>query len=1093
MIAPVYCITVVIYMFLLHYSVISLILFLAYQCKVRPPVVPNSDYIVKFYPISSNRNVLQNVSPATVSKIFCSPNACMSEFSGSCNAAILPVFSISVGSQSEGKNSWSENIILQADSSRTAAIVPTSKLPCTVNSSGDRILSDLLESKCSKVENLTIMFHNICHIVPKIDEIRILLSDRNAPSIACFCETFLTDTVPDSFLSVSSYSLYRRDRSGRAGGGIVIYVSDVVTSTVRSDLENENIEGLWLDVQYKKFKKTLGVIYRPPSSVTAWFDQFATVLEEPTLLDKDTIILGDFNIDLLQNLYEKNKLVQLTESFGLTQVIKEPTRITDQSATLIDHVYLSDTLSSAKTEAFVLDIGMSDHHPVMVILKADKRLKSGKHNQIEYRDFKHMNNSAFLQDLQLTNWDDIFETYDPNIAVGHLQDTLIRLTDMHAPTKLKRVKTGSRPKWLTNEIPSCIHYRNKLKKRSNKLEYTIARKRTKRLIKKAKEVHYKNLVNQNKHNPRNVWKLLRELKDPGKDKKPFQLKIDNITVTDPKTIANHFNSHFSNIARISAGIRSPSIIGLPSNRSNFEDFVIPRISETKVSKMINDLSPNKASGLDNIGANILKTAATVINSQITRICNLSIDTGKFPDAWKQAKIKPLHKSGSREEAKNYRPVSILPIMSKILERHVHDNLTKYLDEKDILTRFQSGFRKHHSCQTTLTYITDKWYSAINNNQLVGAVFLDLSKAFDLVPHSTLLNKLQQFKCSSQALEWFHSYLSGRTQRVVVSSELSDSTSINLGVPQGSILGPLLFKIFIDDLQRLPQNSDADLYADDCTLTAVASTVSELQHKLNSDLKLIQIWCDINGMKINTTKTTCMLITTKQKRASLGCSARLTLSLHDKILQNVQTQKLLGVLIDNNLTWKDYANVVIRKLNSNLFVFNKLKVFLDKYSKLTFHNAYIKPHLNYCCNIWGKCPKASRIAIDRQVKRSMRIILNKDLSHSSTDLYTELKWFPFEFHMQYQIALLIYKAFNHEAPSYISDLLLPVNNASLRSFSSANLQTPFVHKEIFKKSFTYSAAEVWNALPCNVKQASSVSLFKRTIRNHYFLLYRTTSQ
>ena len=273
-----------------------------------------------------------------------------------------------------------------------------------------------------------------------------------------------------------------------------------------------------------------------------------------------------------------------------------------------------------------------------------------------------------------------------------------------------------------------------------------------------------------------------------------------------------------------------------------------------------------------IGPRLLKLAAPFIADEVTYICNHSISNSIFPSKWKEAKVAPLHKNGPREEVNNYRPISILPVLSKVLEKHVHESLSDYLHQHKLLHKTQFGFRAQHSCETALVNMIDLWLNAIDNGQMIGVVLVDFKKAFDLVDHQILINKLEMYGIKDQALSWFKTYLTNRKQQVTINNSKSDFKHISCGVPQGSILGPLLFLLFINDLPLYTNNVFTDLYADDTTLYDVQDSMEQIEKNLQAALNNLHIWCRANGMILNSSKTKVMLVTTNQNK----CSAMITL-------------------------------------------------------------------------------------------------------------------------------------------------------------------------------------------------------------------------
>ena len=498
---------------------------------------------------------------------------------------------------------------------------------------------------------------------------------------------------------------------------------------------------------------------------------------------------------------------------------------------------------------------------------------------------------------------------------------------------------------------------------------------------------------------------------------------------------------------------------------------------------LSNLNVNKSTGLDNIGPRILKLSANVLAPSLLYIVNKSLITGEFPCSWKEAKIKPLFKSGAKDDKNNYRPISILPTVSKLIEKWVENKLSEYSNEYDLLHQSQSGFRSNHSTESAIVRMIDSWLKAVNDGKLTGCVMVDFRKAFDLVDHKILLNKLKCYKCNETCLSWFESYLSSRTQCVSLNNTISKPASITCGVPQGSILGPLLFLIFINDLPLALQKSVVvDLYADDTTFYDFQSDVFQLETNLQRALNLLHIWCQQNGMVLNTDKTKVMLITSRQKRLTLQ-NPGLSLRYSDIDIKMTPSEKILGVHVDDNLMWNNHFQHVSKKISSYLWLLSKIRSYLSVEHRLMFYNAYVKPHFDYCNTVWSNTSSGNINKISKLQRRACKLILAQDYTDIQEAL-ERLNILSFDQIFFLNKAKLMYKVYNNLAPVYLHELFqmrdISLDNtaSNLRSVAHKNYLLPQAKCNLYKGSFSYSGVVVWNSLPTNITVASSLETFVR---------------
>ena len=471
----------------------------------------------------------------------------------------------------------------------------------------------------------------------------------------------------------------------------------------------------------------------------------------------------------------------------------------------------------------------------------------------------------------------------------------------------------------------------------------------------------------------------------------------------------------------------------------------------------------------------------------------------FPDELKKAKVVPIPKTKDLTDVNNYRPISLLSVLSKPIERHIHKHTLQYLESHNLLYPLQSGFRPNHSCHTALTSLVDTWLSAMNKTEMSGAVFIDLKKAFDMVNHSILLNKLGMYLCHNSAtlqsttdiakvqnqetpsvIKLFKSYLTDRQQKVVVNGSSSSWGALTRGVPQGSVLGPLLFCIFINDLplQLNKENISCDLFADDATIHTQGRDINAINKNLQTGLNEVTSWCDENSMVLNPKKTESMIIANQQMHQRGPFSLDLTVK--EQTVVQVEDHKLLGVTIDSKLKWKYHIHKVCNKIARNIYLLSKLKPFVDTNTRKLFYNAKIRPHIDYSSTLWDKTSEAHIKRLNSLQRRAAKIIL-PDGKLTTDEKLDKLKILPLTKHLLYNKGILMYKIWKRDVPRYLSDLFK--RQQSKYSSSKKNFRLPLPQRDIFKSSLSFSGASLWNNLPTSVKDTDILSTFKENLHEH----------
>ena len=922
---------------------------------------------------------------------------------------------------------------------------------------------------------------NIRHILPNIDELRIIMANSSSPDALGVCETFLDPDIPNNRVAIDGCEFIRKDRSdtvNKTGGGLVLYIRDTVKYVRRAEYEVSEIETIWAEIKLPHAKPFLVcTIYRPPSALNEWIDLFEEEISIAQTTGLEVIIMGDLNIDL--KIPGNRKWKNLINLFDLKQLVQEPTRVTQTSATIIDHVYTSHPENIVN--CIVSDLSLSDHFPICFTRKINQRILKHKHITTSYRCFKNFDENSFL--LELTN--DLNTFVADELSVEEDFNTIIlKHLNEFAPIKNKRVKSKRLPEWFTPEITVMQNLRDKSKRLKQWDNYKRYRNRTRHLIKQSKRNFFTNCIDNSK-DTKSIWKHMRNATDGSNltsRRLPEELVINNERINDA-------NAYFTSIAD-----------GLAENRSNgstlntekigqFVDSKVPGhikfdisfINTEQVKSYINKLDLTKATGLDDLGPRIIKLAVNSLSPSIARLINKSIESGKFPSQLKIAKVFPVFKGGEKSDPSNFRPISILPTISKIFEKHVNKHLMAYLNKYKLLHKSQSGFRQKHSCQTALVKLVDDRAKCIDNGEMVGALFIDFRKAFDLVDHNILLRKLSLYKCTPSVLNWFKSYLSNRQQTIESETGFAGFASVRSGVPQGSILGPTLFLIFINDLPLYLEHCFCALFANDVTTHTHGKSVDAIEDNLQSEFENTLTWGKENKMQVHLTKTTCLLAGTRHQTHE-SCS--LSIKADDVYIQTVSKQKLLGVYIDQTLTWNPQIDYLCSNISSKISLLRQLSTYIPTHAQKLYYQGYILPLIDYGSVTWGATSNGNIERLSKLQKRAARIILHADFTTPSALMFKELGWLSVTDRLKHNKATLIYKALTNKAPNYIANLLKPmseVHTLNLRSTENGTLYVPRSRTSLYDGSFSCSALRLWNSLPKTVRNAGSLPTFKQSLK------------
>ena len=929
-----------------------------------------------------------------------------------------------------------------------------------------------------KFNGLSIGHLNVRSLLPKMEEIRFIVATADF-DIFCINESWLDPSIYEHEFKIDGYSAISRPRN-RHGGGVMIYVKECLKFNRRLDLEIHDIESIWVEINFEKTQMLVCSMYRPPSSDRDYYEKMSDSIESACLEDKIVVIIGDLNFNYIfdENLH-RNPLYHIECSNGLKQLVNNYTRETATSKSVIDVIFTSHHNLHKCTD--VIKLSLSDHYLVYTIVGHSKlNVKDQIHKEVKYRCYKNFEESKFLQDVAdsdiLCN---VSEINDINFAWSTWKNEFLRICDAHAPICVSRMKNRYKP-WVTSDIVQLMHRRDFVYKKSLKNpsidlvnEYKSLRNEVGVQIELSKKRYYDDLYNVGKSNSKSLWKELKKLSGG--------IPCENTTT---KLSAKEFNYFFSSIGSNTTKHLNDNINLLWKGPESIYHFTFNDIHVSDTTKLLKQLSSSSSLDVLNFDCKLLKLSCSLIAGQLTHMFNLSFKFGNVPNDWKYARITPIYKGkGCTDEPVNYRPISVLSFIAKIIEKLVQCQFMYFLVNHQFITLDQYAYRKFHSTTNCLHTTIDEWLENMNDKLLTGVCFLDIAKCFDTINHDLLLQKLSKYGVKGNEMLWFTSYLCNRSQSVYYKNKLAESVNVNIGVPQGSTLGPLLFMVFVNDLPLHVNGARCTMYADDTIIYVNDENVVGINSKMNEIMSNVSHWYTANRLVLNVSKSNAMLI---GRSIDENQRNQFTVNINDACVENVRCTKYLGVHIDEQLKFDIHVNNLVKRLSAKISWLSRLRKVVPKDLLILTFKSYIQPIFDYACTVWG-CSNININQIQRLQNRAARVICsNFDIINTrGLDLVHELQWQSVSQRIDYFICTQMYNSIYGNAPDYLVNsinMACDINNVNTRSSDTMNVQVPFCQTDQFKKSLSYRGAVLWNQLSNEIQELSTLDEFKHHVRS-----------
>lgn len=915
----------------------------------------------------------------------------------------------------------------------------------------------------------------------KYDEIKHYL-ERSDCDVVALTEARITTDIANDEIQVEGYNTIRCNSESRYTGGTVCYIKKGYDVTNVKDIALER--ALWIS-SFKLDNSLYVVVYRSPnSSINDFLSEFEIIIEDLIKTKAENYcIMGDFNIDVRSNSIYTDALINMMKCFGLFQKVREYTRITKDSGSTIDLVFTNredvkiSVLRSPK---------ISDHDLIEIVVNTKTNTYLPK--TITFRNKSNLKNVNFEYMLQDRYWPD---GENVNVTLSNFYKNVTEVMDAIAPIQT-RIVDRPRNGWFDDELRESIKQRDYLYKKAcfvKNIEYwsayTSKRNKVTNMIRLKKREYYEQVIDRNRHNPKKMWKAIKLVVghargDVGIDVVEYRNKNFHVT----SEIAEIFNTYFINSIE---EIVVNSTYGINYQNLHTNANVVPLLEFKLITvEDLNAIMKNirKNSSVDDVDMRILLAGGNTVRNLLTTIINKSFEENTVPNSWKISTVAPVPKVINTNKVEEYRPINMLPLCEKIMEIQVKHQLAEHLQLNKILIEQQSGFREKHSCESALQLVLAQWKESIDEGKSVVAVFLDLKRAFETLDRDILIKKLEYYGVKDGANKWFKSYLRDRYQCTKVGSVISKKKSVNYGVPQGSVLGPLLFLIYINDIKScISDDVLLNLFADDTLLSVHGENLEETILKLQLELNKLERWLEENKLFVNTKKTKVMIL------GNINNASNKKLKLFNVDLDYVTEYKYLGIVIDCKLTFRNHMNYTISKISKKVGYFRRISQNLSLRSRTLVYKTIIAPLFEYCPTILYFANSTDKNSLQKLQNRAMRVILHTNRYAHIADMLQTLHFMTINQRLSMLNMLFIFKILHGLLPNYMLKRIKFVQEVHhYNTRSASNIFVPTAKKSSTQKSLFYAGLVEYNAIPLYIRSVNTIREFKRLlvvyVREHF---------
>lgn len=890
--------------------------------------------------------------------------------------------------------------------------------------------------------------------------------------------------VGETWLKENHTNLYNIDgfrsffscRPDSSSGGIAVYVKQTIKLSLQKNEHDDGQHHIHLVIHAESSPFHVHAVYRPPSYDVTRFMAMIDGICMGHGVDASCVIVGDVNIPVN---HQSSSVVRQYNNLLRCYNFEVTNTYTTRPASnnILDHVVCSDVVRrNVVNETILSDI--SDHYPILSTFKL--------HRAIEKRTLeKIIVNTRGLGEA--------FETAVEELVYESAEERLCKVIDLYKSLKerfSKKVAVQAKIKgycpWMNFDLWKLLRIKENVlascKRRPSESGPRELLARVSKLVQRAKDKckkeYYGNLFRSSNHK-QNWSHLNKVLGRSADDSEEIKLMMDN-QITNGRPVADAFNKFFSTIGpQLASTINSRQDINKYNSLSPLNSSIFLRpASEQEVVVEIRNLDVNKSSGPDGLPIKFVKDHHRTFSLLLRDVFNQAISTGVFPDCLKVARVTPIHKSGSKTDINNYRPISVLSVLSKLFEKLLATRLLSFLRTHNIMYSHQYGFRTGSSTLTATSELIDEVYEAMDSRELVGVLYLDLKKAFDTIDHDILLKKLEYYGIRGTPNNLIRSYLTGRTQFVYVNGTISSQRGLTVGVPQGSNLGPLLFLLYVNDLPNLNLHGKPRLFADDTSLSYKNTNPNDIVRHMKEDLMKLQDYFNESLLSLNLSKTKYMILHSPRRNISLHGD----LMVRGTTIEKVSCFKHLGLTIDSTLTWSDHINILQTQTSSTCGLLWKVSKFLPRKSLLAMYHAFVQSKLQYLVSIWGAAAKSRLKPLQTIQNRCLKTVFKLPRLHSTVDLYrnSPSSVLPIPALRELQCLLQIHNnMFNREA-HHNQNIERVSHRYSLRN--ATVLVTSRANTELAKRSVSYFSRKSFNSLPVALKLEQNARKFKLAVKS-----------